>query len=70
MNQQTEDIKAIRRLMEQSSKFVSFNGLSIVVAGIIACVGAAFAYFFLMNPYSFTDFDHNADVRPLLLLAD
>lgn len=40
-----EDLKEIRRMMEQSSKFLSLSGLSGVVAGIIAMAGAAWAYF-------------------------
>jgi uncharacterized membrane protein HdeD (DUF308 family) len=39
MNKQIEDIKAIREMMEKSSKFTSINGLSLVFAGIIAIIG-------------------------------
>ena len=39
MNKQSEDIKAIREMMEKSSKFTSINGLSLVFAGIIAVIG-------------------------------
>lgn len=44
MSQETEDIKMIRELMEKSTKFQSFNGLSIVFAGLFALVGAGYAY--------------------------
>ena len=70
MTKQVEDIKVIREMMERSSKFQAINGLSLVFAGLIAVAGAAFAYFFLVNKFSFSGFDHNADVRVLLLLAD
>ena len=47
MNKEAEDIKMIRRMMEKSSKFLSFNGLSIVFAGLFALAGAAFVYLFI-----------------------
>lgn len=39
-----EEIGQIRKLMERSSKFVSISGLSGVLIGLYALVGAAFAY--------------------------
>jgi len=44
-----QDIKAIRQMMEQSSKFLSLSGLSGIAAGIIALFGAVFAYFVVLN---------------------
>lgn len=44
-----QDIKAIRQMMEQSSKFLSLSGLSGVAAGTFAIIGAAFAYFVVLN---------------------
>ncbi|MBK3517841.1 hypothetical protein [Carboxylicivirga marina] len=44
-----QDIKVIRQMMEQSSKFLSLSGLSGVAAGVIALLGAAFAYFFVLE---------------------
>lgn len=38
------DIESIRKLMERSVKFVSLSGLSGILAGIYALIGAAFAY--------------------------
>ena len=49
MNQQAEDIKAIRDMMERSSKFLSLSGLSGIFAGIFAIMGAAFAYIYLFH---------------------
>jgi predicted lysophospholipase L1 biosynthesis ABC-type transport system permease subunit len=40
MNTQADDIKAIREMMEKSSKFLSLSGLSGVVAGCAAIAGA------------------------------
>ena len=45
MNKEIEDIRMIREMMEKSSKFLSFNGLSIVFVGFIAIVGSAFIHF-------------------------
>jgi hypothetical protein len=44
-----EDIKAIRKIMEESSRFLSLSGLSGVFAGIIAIAGALVAYFFILD---------------------
>ncbi len=44
-----EDIKAIRKMMEESSRFLSLSGLSGVFAGIIAIAGAIVAYFFILD---------------------
>ena len=68
MNKQTEDIKAIREMMEKSSKFQSLSGLSIVFAGLIACLGAAFAYFYLLRDPSLTNYNSFQEI--LILLAD
>ena len=51
MNKEAEDIKMIREMMEKSSKFLSFNGLSIVFAGIFAIIGATFAHFFIRGDF-------------------
>ncbi|WP_346238020.1 hypothetical protein ABDK00_002985 [Niabella insulamsoli] len=40
-----EDLQHIRKMMEQSSRFISLSGMSGVVAGIIAIIGAGVAYF-------------------------
>jgi len=44
-NQNIEDLKHIRNMMERSSKFLSLSGFSGIAAGIIALAGAAVAYF-------------------------
>jgi hypothetical protein len=52
------DLASIRSLMERSSKFISLSGLSGVLAGVYALIGAGFAYNLLysgmpdeINPY-------------------
>jgi len=49
MEKQAEDLKAIREMMEKSSKFLSLSGLSGVIAGITAIIGAAVAYILLIQ---------------------
>lgn len=40
-----DDLHHIRQMMEQSSRFISLSGLSGVVAGVIALIGAGLAYY-------------------------
>lgn len=68
MNKQAEDIKAIREMMEKSSKFLSLSGLSGVVAGVTALIGATFAYFYLLRDPSQTDYTRTQEI--LILLSD
>lgn len=68
MNKQLEDIKAIREMMEKSSKFISLSGLSGILAGLAAIAGAAFAYFYLLRDPSLTDYNQMQEL--MILLAD
>ncbi len=47
------DLEDIRNIMDRSSRFISLSGLSGVIAGILALVGAALAYYtiFINNDY-------------------
>ncbi|HEY6915888.1 MAG TPA: hypothetical protein VI413_14515, partial [Paludibacter sp.] len=49
MEKQLEDLKAIREMMEKSSKFLSLSGLSGVLAGITAILGAGVAYLYILG---------------------
>jgi hypothetical protein len=40
-NQAEEDIKAIRKIMEQSTRYTDFSGLSGIIAGLLAFIGCA-----------------------------
>ncbi len=42
-NSHSEDLRTIRKIMEESSRFLSLNGLSGVFAGIFALFGSAIA---------------------------
>jgi hypothetical protein len=44
-----EDLKVIKKVMEESSRFLSLSGLSGVFAGIFALLGAAAAYIFFLG---------------------
>jgi len=44
-----EDLQTIREIMERSSKFLSLSGLSGIFAGVCALIGAAIAWFFIMD---------------------
>ncbi|MDR1200700.1 MAG: hypothetical protein LBL58_03585 [Tannerellaceae bacterium] len=68
MNKQLEDIKAIREMMEKSTKFISLSGLSGILAGVTAILGAAFAYFYLLRDPSLTDYSHTQEL--MILLGD
>lgn len=46
-NNPAEDIQAIRKLMEESSRFLSLSGLSGVIAGLSAIAGAILVYFWI-----------------------
>ncbi|MGE4289512.1 MAG: hypothetical protein AB7E36_12555 [Salinivirgaceae bacterium] len=59
-----EDLQAIRKLMEDSSRFLSLSGLSGVFAGLTAIAGALVAYFFILGKESF-HFEYYLNNLPL-----
>ncbi len=44
-----DELSAIRNLMERSSKFISLSGLSGILAGVYALIGAGLAYMLLKD---------------------
>jgi len=48
-NTSLEDLKAIRKIMEESSRFLSLSGLSGVLAGLTATAGGLVAHFLILN---------------------
>jgi hypothetical protein len=44
-----KDISEIKNLMNKSSKFISLSGLSGILAGIYALIGAGYAYWLVQN---------------------
>ena len=71
-----DELTSIRSLMERSSKFISLSGLSGVLAGIYALIGAALAYkiiygggnFFSYRQYVMTDVDRSPETLFHLIL--
>lgn len=49
-NKIQQDLSSIRNMMERSSKFISLSGLSGILAGIYALIGAATVYYILHKP--------------------
>ena len=47
-----KDLSSIRTIMERSVKFVSLSGLSGVLAGVYALIGATYVYFMIHFPVS------------------
>ena len=45
----TDELKAIREIMEESSRFLSLSGLSGIFAGSFAIAGAIIAHFLILN---------------------
>jgi hypothetical protein len=48
-SQSAEDIRTIRKMMEESSRFLSLSGLSGICAGVLAIAGALIAYFLILK---------------------
>lgn len=52
-----EDLKDIKEMMNKSSKFISLSGLSGISAGIIALIGAYFAWNNIYSKTGYQDFN-------------
>jgi hypothetical protein len=65
-----EDIKAIRKIMEESSRFLSLSGLSGIFAGVIAIAGALVAYLFILDNGSirYNDYLNNLPLQETQVL--
>ena len=62
-----KDIESIRKLMERSVKFLSLSGLSGILSGVYALVGATIGYAILYNPK--TPFDYaNQSVKEITIV--
>lgn len=44
-----DELVSIRKIMERSSKFISLSGLSGILAGVYALIGAALAYYIIKD---------------------
>lgn len=54
-DQPLEDIRVIRKLMEESSRFLSLSGLSGIVAGVAGIAGAIIAHLVITGNSPYTD---------------
>ena len=62
-----EDLSHIRSMMERSSRFISLSGLSGVVAGLAAIIGAAYVFFvFKREGIDYFDGDRNIFSKALV----
>jgi hypothetical protein len=63
-----QQLDEIRNLMERSSRFISLSGLSGISAGIVALLGAVFAFFFLNFDVRYFDFKRYFDEKLYYIL--
>lgn len=65
-----EDIRTIRKMMEESTRFLSLSGLSGIFAGVIAVAGALIAYFLILKngSISYDDYINNLSEKETLVL--
>jgi MFS family permease len=66
-----DELASIRNLMERSSKFISLSGLSGILAGIYALIGAVAAYLFMQNnpiPHRMPLFEFWSNAANVLLI--
>src|ERR1041385_7275957 len=63
-NEQLQQIKEIRNIMERSSRFISLSGLSGVFAGFFALVGAGAFYIYINKQlnYGYSEFARTVPV--------
>lgn len=45
----SDDIRTIKKIMEESSRFLSLSGLSGIFAGLLAVLGGTIAHFYILN---------------------
>jgi len=64
-----KDLESIRELMERSVKFISLSGLSGIMAGIYALIGASVAYYLIYYRNSPYDERDVANLSGLVALA-
>jgi hypothetical protein len=63
-----QDLASIRQLMERSVKFISLSGLSGILAGTYALIGAVVAYFIVQYPLSVTAYRQESIQDPAIVV--
>lgn len=73
MNSPKDDLQHIRQMMERSSRFISLSGLSGVMAGVVALIGAAIAWHLIgstvIDSTNYKSFESKETLTQLVLLA-
>ena len=64
----SDDIKSIKRIMEESSRFLSLSGLSGIFAGILAFLGGFAAYFLILQNQDMTVVKYEVASVALIIL--
>src|SRR5689334_14440869 len=59
-----KDLASIRNMMERSTKVLSLSGLSGVMAGVYAIIGAAVAYYLFFYPSSLLEVNVQSLIHP------
>ena len=60
-NEIQDQLHSIRSMMERSSKFISLSGLSGILAGVYALIGAGFAYQILYSGNEISNADYTGE---------
>ncbi|WP_373492599.1 hypothetical protein [Aquiflexum sp.] len=63
MKNAEKELAEIKSMMERSTRFLSLSGLSGVLAGIYALLGATLAYYWIYFPNPPYGFDHTPDIN-------
>lgn len=61
------ELNSIRNLMERSAKFISLSGLSGIMAGIYALIGAGLGYYMVYGPSSGLQYRNNYINEPEII---
>jgi hypothetical protein len=65
----SEDIQTIKRIMEESSRFLSLSGLSGIFAGIIALLGGLAAHFLILRKNLHDSFNLNYEIAAIAVIV-
>lgn len=65
-----KDISEIKDLMNRSSRFISLSGLSGILAGCYALIGAAVAYLYFLPPAINIDYSSTKEIKVNYIILD
>lgn len=58
-----EELKIIRKFMEDSTKFLSLSGFSVILMGLFAIAGALIAWFFIFDKGNYTYNEYSSNLN-------